>query len=255
MKFFSLISYGWRLIAKGISFTCFGLGGIFIGSCLFQLYYLNWFKEENLHKTSRKIIAKSFGCFVYLMKYLGLLTFEIKGLDKLKNNQSMVIIANHLTLIDVVFLGFFAENANCIVKGALLRNPFTRPPIRACGFLNNDSPTLIEDGVACLKAGQKLIIFPEGTRTPEGHPMHFHRGAFHIALQAKTDILPVFISCNPLTLGKQNKWYQLGSTRSHFTFEVGEFLSVDPWLSESYPLAKRVRDLTRYTQSMYIKEQ
>lgn len=252
MTFFNSICYLWRLIAKGISFACFGLGGFLIGSFLFQLYYFNWFKEENLYKVSRKVIAKSFGSFIYLMKYLGLITFEVQGLEKLQSKKPLVIIANHLTLIDVVFLGFFAKNANCIVKGALLRNPFTRPPIKACGFLNNDSKTLISDAVACLNKGQKLIVFPEGTRTLPDKEIRFQRGAFHIALQAKSDILPVFITCNPLTLGKANKWYQLGVTRSHFVFTVGDVLSINAWLSTNTPLAKRVRDLTRFTQSMYL---
>jgi hypothetical protein len=42
-----------------------------------------------------------------------------------------MIIANHPSLIDVVFLIGLVRQANCVVKQSLWENPFTRGPVRA----------------------------------------------------------------------------------------------------------------------------
>ena len=252
--FISWINYVWRLFAKGFSFTCFGIGGFFIGGWLCLLYFLNLYEKEVLHDKSRRIVAKTFGFFVFLMKSLGLISYEIRHAERLDSNRAPLIVANHLTLIDVVFLVYFAKNPNCIVKASLLSNPFTRPPIKACGFIKNDSDTLLGDATASLKKGEKLIIFPEGTRKLPDAPVKFLRGTARMALNAGCDITPVFIHCNPLTLHKNNKWYQLGNKRSHFVFDVKAPISIQPWLDSNEAQTQKARHLTAYLEAYYLNE-
>lgn len=38
-----------------------------------------------------------------------------------------------------------------------------------------------------------MVIFPEGTRTPDGKVGRFHKGAFYVAAELGLDITPVFI--------------------------------------------------------------
>ncbi|MGJ4748906.1 lysophospholipid acyltransferase family protein, partial [Leptospira sp. SA-E8] len=115
---------------------------------------------------AQAVIHASFRVLVGLMVGLGIIRLEIRGADRLQR-RGLLILANHPTLIDVVLLIAFVRHADCIVKGALARNPFTRLPIRAAGFVcNNSGAGLIEDCIASVQAGNNLIIFPEGTRTP-----------------------------------------------------------------------------------------
>jgi len=48
----------------------------------------------------------------------------------------------------------------------------------------------LDDALASLDAGFSLLIFPEGTRTPEGSLGRFHRGAFRLAKDAGVPVLP-----------------------------------------------------------------
>ena len=49
---------------------------------------------------------------------------------------------------------------------------------------------LVIDGV---RDGKSLMVFPEGTRTPDGHLQEFKHGAFKIAVRAKVPVVPVAI--------------------------------------------------------------
>src|SRR5690606_42122790 len=104
-------------------------------------------------------------------------------------------------LIAVVFLVALVPEADCVVKASLAKNPFTRGPIRATGYICNDSgPELIRACIDSVQAGNSLILFPEGTRTPVSGPMRLQRGTAYIAVRGPCDITPVRIHCEPLSL-------------------------------------------------------
>ena len=134
-----------------------------------------------------------------------------------------LIVANHPTLLDVVLLVSQMPAVDCIVKRGLWRNPFLRWPVAWAGYLpNSEGEALIEECSATLRRGHSLLVFPEGTRTVPGKPLHMQRGAAHIALAAGCDILPVTIACDPPTLFKGNPWYRVPSRRFHLHVVVGD---------------------------------
>ncbi len=162
----SRLNYAWRLFATALSFTCFGLGGLLLWVVVFPALSLFIRDPRRLSVTARWVIHQSFRAFVGLMHGLGIFSYETHGLEKL-NRRGLLVLANHPSLIDVVFLISFTARADCVVKAALAANPFTRGPVLAAGFIcNNGGPAMVEDSVASLRAGNNLIIFPEGTRTP-----------------------------------------------------------------------------------------
>ena len=93
-----------------------------------------------------------------------------------------MIIANHPSLLDVAFLISQIDNTSCIIKHGLTRNPFTRGPVTAAGYISNDESADMLNRASALRGGQTLIVFPEGTRTTGDMP-RFHRGACAIALR------------------------------------------------------------------------
>ena len=62
-----------------------------------------------------------------------------------------------------------------------------------------------------------VLIFPEGTRSPEGGLRTFKRGAFEIACRANVPVLPLLIKCNPPALGKGRPWYDIPRRTARFT--------------------------------------
>lgn len=179
------------------------------------------------------------------MHRLGVLSYELHGIERL-DRRGLLVLANHPTLIDVVFLVSLIPQADCIVKSRLLANPFTRGPVRATGYVCNDSGAgLVEDCIRTVHSGRNLVIFPEGTRTPRGQALGpLQRGAANIAVRGGIDVTPVLVTCQPRTLGKGEKWYRVPSRRFHVRIEVLPDIPVAPFLDGAAAEALAARRLT-----------
>lgn len=247
-------NHAWRVFATGLSFALFGIGGLFLRVLVFPLLALFVREPGARRRAARVTIRASFRTFVAIMRGLGVLRYEVCGLDKLAR-EGQLILANHPTLIDTVFLIAFVPNADCIVKGALWNNPFTRGPVRAAGYICNDrGPELIADCIASLRAGGNLIIFPEGTRTPRGGATELKRGAANVAVRGERAITPVVIRCEPPTLGKGDKWWQVPPRQAHFRIEVKDDIGVDVFRAGATSEVVAARRLTEYLQQFFMKE-
>jgi len=249
-----LLDRTWRIAGTGTSFTVFAIGGLLLRVAVFPTINLFVRDEARRTSTARAVVRLAFRGFVELMRALGVLSYELKGLHKL-GRGGLLIIANHPTLIDTVFLMAFVKNADCIVKNGLLHNPFTRGPVRAAGYISNSGgPELVSDCVASLAAGGNLIVFPEGTRTPACGTLAFKRGAANVAVRGRRDLTPVVIRCTPPTLRKGDKWWQVPARRVCLSIEVKDDIAVAPFVEAAPNEALAARRLTEYLQDYFSKE-
>jgi 1-acyl-sn-glycerol-3-phosphate acyltransferase len=244
----------WRILATGISFTAFGIGGLLLRLLVFPLLNLLVRAPQRRIAWSREVIRLTFRTFVGLMRGLGVLRYQIVGLDKL-DRGGMLILANHPTLIDTVFLMAFVKRSDCIVKSHLWDNPFTSGPVRAAGYIRNDGgAALIDDCIASLRAGNNLIVFPEGTRTPSCGLIALKRGAANIAIRGACAVTPVLIDCQPPTLGKGEKWWHIPARRAQFRIEVREDIDVARFTRDGVTEVMAVRHLTDHLQRLFTEE-
>ena len=206
-----------------------------------------WVRDPaRLGRLARRLVQRSFAGHVWLMRRLGVMSWEIHGAERLRR-PGLLVLANHPTLIDVVCLIALLPNADCVVKSALARNPFTRGPVRAAGYVfNDDGAGLVDDCIAAVRRGGTLVIFPEGTRTRRDAPMHLQRGAANIAVRGGLDITPVRLSCTPMTLGKGEKWYRVPACRFHVVVDVQPDLDIAPFMNGAQGEALAARQLTDY---------
>lgn len=243
------LNRAWRVFATGFSFMCFGLGALLLGFTVWPLLRLSSTDVRVGVARVQRAVSASMRLFVWLMKSLGLLTYEVRGLEKLAD-RGQFVVANHPTLIDVVFLVGLMPEVDCIVKQALWRNVFLRWPVYWAGYISNETGAgLVAACAAALRENRSLMVFPEGTRTRPGQPLAFQRGAAQIALAAASDLRPVTITCDPITLFKGNSWFRVPSRRPHWVISVGEPIPVAPYLNgEPLPLAARhlTQALTRW---------
>ena len=247
------LNHGWRIVATGFCFISFGAGGVALWLLGFPLLALLVRDRDRRSRLARTIIGRSFAAFVELMRALGVLSYEIHGVERLQRS-GLLVLANHPTLIDVVFLVSLIPDADCIVKSRLARNPFTRGPIQATGYLCNDSGAgLVEDCIRAVRSGRNLLIFPEGTRTPLTGARRLQRGAANIAARGVLDITPVMIRCDPPTLSKGQKWYRIPSRRFHVSIDVGEDLPIAPFLADTNE-AIASRRLTEHLTAYFAGE-
>lgn len=247
------INYIWRLFATALSFFIFGLGGLLLRVLVFP--FLGVITAEPLEKIkwAQRCVHYSFYIFIGLMHKIGVMTYQINGLEKL-NRPNQLILANHPTLIDIVFLISRIPLASCIIKEKLFYNPFTKGPVTNAGYISNAKPEkMLNDCENYLRSGGTIIIFPEGTRTVANVDYKFQRGAAAIALQAKAIISPVTLSCYPSTLTKSEKWYQIPKQKFHLTMTVGDDIVLDDFLAMKHR-SIATRRLTCYLQDYFTQQ-
>ena len=152
-------NYLWRVGATGFSFASFGIGGVAIGGLVAPLVNLSTQNQSLRQQRTQNVIRYSFKGFTEMMVKLGIMTYDIEGLEKLQHSRQELIIANHPTLVDVVILIGLMEQANCVVKQALWANPFTKGPVQNAGYiLNAGSEQFIQDCVEKLKLDQAASL-------------------------------------------------------------------------------------------------
>ncbi|ELX10002.1 phospholipid/glycerol acyltransferase [Janthinobacterium sp. HH01] len=245
------LSLYWRVFATGLSFLVFGIGGLLLRVAVFPVLNVLVRQPERRVKAARTVIRLAFRSYVDLMRALGVLRYEVRGIEKL-DRSGLLILANHPTLIDTVFLMAFVKNADCIVKGALWNNPFTRGPVRAAGYINNEGGAeLVDDCIASLRRGNNLIVFPEGTRTPADGVISMKRGAANIAVRGARDVTPVLIRCEPPTLGKGEKWWRVPPRRVLIRIDVQDDLAVVACTDTAASEVMAARQLTEFLQNYF----
>jgi len=218
----------WRIFGTGLSFSVFGIGGLLMGLFLFPTMFIFIRDPVSRQRVSRTVIGKVFGAFIWFMTSLKVISYTIQGREKIIVRRRQLIIANHPSLIDVVFLVWLFPQADCVIKEAVTKNPFMRSTVAAANYLSNSSPEkLLEDCTGRLASGEQLILFPEGTRSERGQALDFKLGAAAVAVRSDAVIQPIVFHCHPPSLGKHEPWYKVPEVRSLWTIRVMEPMTVE----------------------------
>ncbi len=241
----------WRVVGTGLVFILFGLGAIVLSLTVFPVLRLLSRGRVAARGRIQYALHLTFRVYVALMYFLGLLTYEVEGRERLQT-PGRLIVANHPTLIDVVLLVSLIAHVDCIVKRGLWRNPFLRWPVLWASYIpNNSAEALIEDCARTLRRGNSLLVFPEGTRSIPGQPLRLQRGAAHIALAADVPILPVKIYCTEPLLTKGYPWHRAPWRRPHIRIVVGEPVTARAYTTAGESSVLAARRLTSFFQEYF----
>jgi len=194
----------WRAARTGLLFSLFGIGAVVVaGVWLPLLSLLDRGRGSDLR--AQRVIHSLFALFVWLGSVL-------------HSYVTYALIAANV----VVFLISLLPQADCVVKRAAWKNPALAGMVRAAGYIpNGGGVELVEECSARLQKGRTVVLFPEGSRSPERGLGHIQRGAAHIALQSGCGIIPVVIDCQPPALKKGDAWYALPIQRLEYRIAVG----------------------------------
>ncbi|MCE9984577.1 1-acyl-sn-glycerol-3-phosphate acyltransferase [Leclercia adecarboxylata] len=244
------LNRGWRMLMTGACFVLFGVGGLMLSLVWFNL--LNLFQRDRARRRrlARRSIAASFRAFLTVARALGVLDYRFDNPDVLRHEHGCLVVANHPTLIDYVLIASVMPETDCLVKSALLRNPFVSGAIRAADYLiNSEADTLLSACQQRLAQGDTLLIFPEGTRTQVGKAIKLQRGAANIAVRCGSDLRVVIIHCSEHLLDKQSRWYNIPPKKPFFTVDVRERIGIDDFYDAAVQEpALAARELNRHLQ-------
>lgn len=143
---------------------------------------------------------------IYLMgKLLGRFYFntfgrlEVTGLDGVPPFGPMLLVANHLSFNDPpVLIAAINRRLNFIGKRELFRIPLTRWVLREFGVIpferSGHAVDIVRLSLNLMAQDRALVLFPEGTRSPDHSLIQGLPGAAYIALKSQATILPVAIT-------------------------------------------------------------
>lgn len=231
------VEYVWRLFSTGIAFASFGIGALLLSLTVFPLINLLVRDKARRAAYAQWFIHQAFRLHVLYMTNFGVIGVEFIGAEKLAGDRGALIVSNHPSLLDVVLVMSAMKRAQCIVKAAIWDNPFMRGTVTAAGYIRNDGDAekLIEDCTAELRAGNNLIVFPEGSRTVPGTSPKLQRGVANIAIRSGAPIRVITIKCVPASLMKGQKWYEIPAVKSQFTITVHGLIEIDDFIGEFSP--------------------
>jgi len=216
-----------RLAAAVLCFAIFGIGSLIFGWLLLPLAGLSFDAKTRLRRR-RAMVHFVISRFVPLMARLGFTGYRWDPLpEAVTRGGPFVLIANHPTLIDtLIVLSRFPEMAS-VAKPFYIRSPITGPMLRSIGFFapgegegeEVEAGATVAKMVELLREGRSLVIFPEGTRSPEGRLLRFRRGAVEAAIRAQVPIVPLFIGPDQPLMRRGHPWYDFPEQRVNFALE------------------------------------
>ncbi|MDR2863178.1 MAG: 1-acyl-sn-glycerol-3-phosphate acyltransferase [Puniceicoccales bacterium] len=236
-----------RIAATVTSFATFGLFALVLSVLVVPLICAcSGFRRQQA-LVAQRCIHISFRYFTVLMRVLGAIDFRIENAERLHNDTGCLIVANHPSLLDYVFLTSLMPRCDCVVKESLWNNFFMRGIIRSADYIPNRSAE--EVLVACrekLHAGGRILVFPEGTRTTLGQPISLQRGAANIAVRCRADLRVVHITCTPPILSKQQRWWSNADTLPVFRISIREKIRVADFIQNTTSCGQAARLLNKH---------
>jgi 1-acyl-sn-glycerol-3-phosphate acyltransferase len=124
---------------------------------------------------------------------------SIEGREKLRSEPAAVMVANHLSLLDILVLFRTFTHFKWVSKIENFRIPFIGWNMSLNRYIKlkrGDRDSVVRMLEACeraLRAGSSIMMFPEGTRSTTGRMRAFKPGAFELALRTRSPVQPIVI--------------------------------------------------------------
>lgn len=150
--------------------------------------------------------------------------FTIKGKENFKKGMTYVVTCNHNSLMDVPLSSPFIPGPNkTIAKSSFAKVPlFGFYYMKGALLVNrkNDASRRqsFEKMKAILRRKIHMCIYPEGTRNRTNEPLKkFHDGAFRLAVETGTAIIPaVILNTKKVLPANKPFWFWPGKIEMHF---------------------------------------
>jgi len=125
---------------------------------------------------------------------------RVKGLEHIPAGVCL-FAANHTSSADApAVVGAIPRRIVILLKESLFKWPIVGQAFRSAHFIpvnrsaRDAAIASVEKAAGALKAGQSFLIYPEGTRSPDGRLQEFKKGAVMMAIKAGVPIVPMACS-------------------------------------------------------------
>jgi 1-acyl-sn-glycerol-3-phosphate acyltransferase len=209
----------WNFLKTFYSFSVFVLG------CLVLNLMLPFFLFPFTSLEKRKYYYHCFYSWIsrFVSYRIPQVKYSVLGNTPEKFEKPAIIVANHQAHIDLTCIIGLNPKIIVLTNKWVWNTPFYAFPMRFADFypIAKDFENNMEKLEKLTKKGYSILIFPEGTRSPDCRINRFHKGAFYLAEQLKLDILPITIHGMGHVLPKKEMMLRKGK----ITVQVGERVS------------------------------
>ena len=125
---------------------------------------------------------------------------SIEGRHHIGFNRTYMLVANHQSMLDILVLYGLFRPFKWVSKQELFRLPFFGWNMWMAGYVSlqrerkGSIAKMMRDCRVQLEQGSSIMMFPEGTRSPDGRMRRFREGAFIMAKDAGVPIVPIAIA-------------------------------------------------------------
>ncbi|MBQ8792582.1 MAG: 1-acyl-sn-glycerol-3-phosphate acyltransferase [Clostridia bacterium] len=196
-----------------------------------------------------QIIATPFVRFFFPTKFIG---------KKHIPTGACIIASNHTSNLDAPLLAVHTwEKKYYLAKKEMVKNKFIGGIVKSWGAIpidrNGNDVVAIKECLKKLKAGKKLVIFPEGTRQHNENMElgQVKQGTAMLAIKGKVPIVPMFIVNKP-------KFWHRNTVIIGEPFELSDFygkrLGSDEMANASKIVEEKLNELREYAINSLTKK-
>ncbi len=144
------------------------------------------------------IFTAGIGGVMFFVRAAGV-RVRVKGIERIPEGACL-FVANHTSTLDApAVVGAIPRRIAILLKESLFRFPIVGQAFRLAGFIpvergHDSAVASLEKATESLRLGQSFLIYPEGTRSPDGRLKKFKKGAAVMAINAGKPIVPVACS-------------------------------------------------------------
>lgn len=132
----------------------------------------------------------------------------VEGREKIDPRQVYVMVSNHQSGADILVLFKLHRHFKWVAKKGLFRIPFIGWNMWLNGYISIERSRgrsklqMMDKAAESIRDGNSVIMFPEGTRSRDGNLQPYKTGAFRLALETRSPILPIVLKETHLAIKK-----------------------------------------------------
>ena len=188
-----------RLLMQVLVSCYFWFSLFFISALLFTVPLILWLTTVLFDR--RRLILHKFTCR-WSDIILGINPYwkiKVEGRNKIDPSGVYVMVSNHQSGADILVLFKLHCHFKWVAKKGLFFVPFIGWNMGLNGYISIERSRgrsklqMMDKAADSIRAGNSVILFPEGTRSLDGNLQPYKTGAFRLALETHTPILPIVL--------------------------------------------------------------
>lgn len=124
----------------------------------------------------------------------------VEGVENVALDRVQIFAPNHASHFDIFILSHVLPvRFGWVAKAVLFKIPFIGWHMKLNGYISIDRSNRekaiqsLNDAAEKVKAGSRIIIFPEGTRSRKNELQPFKKGLFHLCVKTGVPLVPIYI--------------------------------------------------------------